>query len=93
MVEYKRKIIRTIVDKDLNVRERVVVKKENKNNNFRSYQYLNIGFYLVAPLLVGIFSGLYLDKRFNTKPFFLFLGLSIGVIGTFYNLYRLTKSN
>jgi len=93
MVEYKRKIIRTIIDKDLDITEQTVVKKENKNNNLGSYQYLNIGFYLIAPLLVGIFSGLYLDRRFNAKPFFLFLGLLLGVAGTFYNLYRLTKSN
>jgi F0F1-type ATP synthase assembly protein I len=91
MVEYKRKIRRTYIDKDLNLKETIEIKKEHHNKNLGSYQYLNIGFYLITPLLVGIFSGLYLDKRIGTHSIFITIGLLVGVIGTFYNLYRLTK--
>jgi len=93
MVEYKRKIIRTVIDKDHNLKERIEIKKVSKNKNLGSYQNFNIGFYLITPLLVGIFSGLYLDKRFGTKSFFVVIGLIFGALGTFYNLYRLTKHN
>ncbi|PIY72276.1 hypothetical protein COY87_01840 [Candidatus Roizmanbacteria bacterium CG_4_10_14_0_8_um_filter_33_9] len=91
MVKYKRKIIKTIIDKDLNLKERIELKKGIKKVKTGSYQYLNIGFYLITPLLIGIFSGLYLDNKFGKKPLFVLMGIVIGVLSTFYNLYRLTK--
>lgn len=91
MVEYKRKIIKTIIDKDLNLKSRTEIKKETKSNNFESFQYLNIGFYLVTPLLMGIFVGLFIDKKLGTNSHFVIIGLLIGIVGTFYNLFRLTK--
>lgn len=91
MVEYKRKIIKTIIDKDLNVKVRNEVKKEIKGNSLGSFQYVNIGFYLITPLLFGIFVGVFLDKKVGSGSLFVIIGLCIGIIGTFYNLYRLTK--
>lgn len=91
MVEYKRKIIRKTIDKDFNIKEGIEIKNGNKSRHTGSYQYINIGFYLITPLLAGVFCGLFLDNRFGTRPVFIIIGLLLGVVGTFYNLYRLTK--
>lgn len=95
MVEYikEKKIIFEITD-DLDVKEQVV-EKANKKTDKKAEElytkYLNIGFYLMAPLLFGVFFGLYLDSKFEVKPFFTMTGIGLGILCTFYNLWKLTK--
>lgn len=52
---------------------------------------LNIGYYLITPLLVGIFFGFWLDKVLGTKPIFFLLLFSLGVVSSFYNLFKIVK--
>lgn len=54
-------------------------------------KYTSIGYYLIAPLLIGVFFGLGLDRVFHTKPLFMLGFLVLGMIATFYNLYSLVK--
>lgn len=54
-------------------------------------KYLNIGFYLVTPLLVGVLGGAYADTRFQSKPIGVTIGIVIGAVSTFYNLFKLIK--
>lgn len=68
-------------------------KKENKNEKILLAKSLNIGYYLITPLLVGVFSGYWLDKVFRTKPMFLLLFFGLGVIGSFYNLWKTVQEN
>jgi len=62
--------------------------KELKKNNLKVANYLNIGYYLLTPIIIGIFIGKVIDNWLKTN-FFLFLMLILGVIGTFYNLYKI----
>ena len=67
-------------------------KRVIKNTQDLGYlKYLNIGFYLVTPLLVGVLVGAYADGRFHSKPIGVTLGIIIGAAGTFYNLFKLVK--
>ncbi len=50
--------------------------------------YGALGFQLVASLLVGVFGGQWLDKKFGTQPWLMMLGLFLGVGAGFYNLFR-----
>jgi ATP synthase protein I len=52
---------------------------------------LNIGYYLITPLLIGVFFGYWLDNIFKTRPLFLLMFFLIGTVGSFYNLWKLTK--
>lgn len=53
--------------------------------------YINIGYNLVVPLLLGVMIGLFLDAKLQTKPWFT-LCLIIGGAGlSIYNLYSLVK--
>lgn len=99
MVEYKKDKIEnrqffTVTD-DFDVKKCEAEEKkaeENKRKFDGLYEkYLNIGFYLITPLILGVFLGLYLDSRFAVKPFFTLSGIGLGIVCTFYNLWKLTK--
>lgn len=50
-----------------------------------------IGIHLVTCTFVGLLIGYYLDKWFNTKPWFLILFLIFGIAAGFKNMYIETK--
>jgi F0F1-type ATP synthase assembly protein I len=54
-------------------------------------EYFSLGFYLMTPLLLGVFIGFELDKRFNTKPTFVVVGIIGGTVGLVYNLWKLVR--
>jgi len=64
---------------------------KNKKNKFLLAKFINIGYYLIIPILVGIFLGISLDEIFHTQPFFLIVFLFFGVVSCFYNLARLIE--
>ncbi|MFH1827507.1 MAG: AtpZ/AtpI family protein [bacterium] len=70
--------------------------RDNKNYNqrrFLSVFSLNIGVYLITPLLLGVFLGYNIDKYLNKKPLFTMIFIIIGTLSSFYNLVKLTKEN
>lgn len=54
-------------------------------------RYVGIGFYLITPLLLGLFVGLWLDNYLNSKPVYTIIGICLGAILTFFNLIKSTK--
>jgi len=72
-------------------------KKEEKQKktptklDFSLANSFNIGYYLITPLLIGVFFGLLLDNFLKTKPVFTLTLLSFGMMGTLYNLWKLIK--
>lgn len=53
--------------------------------------YGAVGFQLVASILVGVFLGQWLDKRWHTTPWLMMTGLFLGVSAGFYNLFRIVN--
>ncbi|MBI3619873.1 AtpZ/AtpI family protein [Candidatus Roizmanbacteria bacterium] len=51
----------------------------------------DIGFYLLTPILAGVFLGLLADKWLRTKPVLTLAGIGLGTIACFYNLIRILK--
>ena len=49
-------------------------------------QLIVLGFELAAPVVVGLFAGYYLDRKFNSQPWLMMLGL---LAGFFYGLKTL----
>ena len=64
---------------------------KNKNLNFLSINSLNIGAYLITPILLGVFIGYNLDIYLNSKPIFILFFILLGTFSSFYNLFKLTK--
>jgi len=52
------------------------------------FQFLGLGFELAVPLLVGLFGGQWLDRRFGTAPWLLLAGVLAGAAAGFLNMYR-----
>lgn len=62
-----------------------------QKQSFVLAKYSNIGYYLIAPLLLGVFIGFWLDSYFNSKPVFVLVFLALGFVSTIYNLFRVIK--
>lgn len=67
------------------------VKSKESSNPILLAKSLNIGYYLITPLLIGVFFGYWLDNIFKTRPLFLLMFFLIGTVGSFYNLWKLVK--
>jgi F0F1-type ATP synthase assembly protein I len=52
------------------------------------FQFVGVGFELTVPLLVGLFGGQWLDRRFGTAPWLLLVGALLGGAAGMLNLYR-----
>ena len=50
--------------------------------------YMSLGFELAAPVMLLTYGGYWLDGRLGTLPWFLLLGLLLGMAAGFYNLFR-----
>ncbi len=70
---------------------KMLKQKKEELSKYLIAKSINMGYYLITPLLIGLFIGYWLDKVFNTKPFFLLLLLSVGVISSFYILWKIVK--
>jgi len=59
---------------------------QNKKVIKQGAQLIVLGFELAAPVVVGLFAGYFLDRRFNSQPWLMMLGL---LAGFFYGLKTL----
>ena len=50
---------------------------------------IGVGWYVAGAILLGVFAGLWLDDKFNTKPFFVVAGLILGIIVAGYSVYKM----
>lgn len=83
--------------KDLKLKSSVEKQKNTdsnmQNESFALAKYTSLGYYLLTPLLGGVFLGLLIDKYFNYSPCGVIGGIILGSIATFYNLYTITKES
>ena len=50
---------------------------------------VGVGFFIGTCLLLGVFGGLWLDNKFDTKPVFMMIGLFLGLIVAAYGVYQM----
>lgn len=77
---------------NLKTSEEVKRKKKSKKDGWDAVNF-GVGFYLLTPILLGLGVGLVLDRVLNTRPLFTLLFLVLGVISSFYNLWKLANKN
>lgn len=90
MVEYSRSHIRR-VNSSFAIEpfhQKKVVLKEDKSQLMDA---MNVGVYLVVPLLVGLGIGIILDTKLGTKPICIIFGLLMGSVGSFFNLIKIVR--
>jgi F0F1-type ATP synthase assembly protein I len=50
---------------------------------------IGAAFYIGLCIFLGVWGGLWLDNKFNTKPILLLVGLVIGLIVAFWGVYQM----
>ena len=90
MVEYSRSHIKKI-GSSFTIESFHQKKKVPVPEKFRLYDALDLGFYLVIPLLAGLAIGIVLDGKLGTKPFCIISGLLLGSVGSFFNLIKIVR--
>jgi len=67
-------------------------KKIKSGSKLPLVNIMNIGYYILTPLLVGVFLGISLDKYFRLKGVFVLVFIFLGTAAAFYNLYQIYKN-
>lgn len=84
----------SIIDKHGNKVEHEIEEETKAESSFATaMKYSNVGFYLITPLLGGLALGIFLDSFFKTKPLCTIFFLLLGVVMTFYNLFKIVNDN
>ena len=50
-----------------------------------------LGWYVALSIVVGVGGGVWLDKKLNTVPFFMLVGILVGSVVAFYGMYKMVK--
>jgi len=66
--------------------------KKETGKTFRELGYFaSLGMSVALSIFIGLFAGLWLDKKFDTEPVLLFVGLAFGIAAGFSNILRAGK--
>lgn len=83
-----------ILDKNLNIKKANNMSKKIETKNIKPLPLantLNIGYYLLTPILFGVFVGLMIDKWLKTNNLATIICIFIGLISSIYNLIKIVK--
>jgi len=89
-----KKVFKVASDYTIKEKEEILDNNKEKDKNKENIllaRYANAGFYIITPLLLGVFIGIYLDRLFNTKPIFVLTLIILGTVASFYNIFKLVK--
>jgi ATP synthase protein I len=65
---------------------------EGKKQLQLAARFATAGIELALAIVIGYFAGVWLDGRFETKPYLTYIGLLLGIIAGFRNLFMLARS-
>lgn len=54
----------------------------------RPWAYLSLGMELIAPILVGVLGGYWLDGKLGTRPWLVLTGALLGIAAGFIEFFR-----
>ena len=63
------------------------------NRLVAALRLIGVGWYVGGCIILGVLGGLWLDDKFNTRPFLVIGGLILGIIVAFYGVYRMILPN
>ncbi|WP_300459799.1 AtpZ/AtpI family protein [Desulfobacula sp.] len=66
--------------------------KKETGKTFRELGYFaSLGMSVALAIFIGLFVGVWLDKKFDTGPVLMFIGLAFGIAAGFSNIIRAGK--
>ncbi len=63
------------------------------SNKFSVVNYFNIGYYILTPIIIGVFSGLIIKQLFRQSDVLILIFIFIGMIASFYNIWKIYKDS
>jgi F0F1-type ATP synthase assembly protein I len=66
-------------------------RKKANDDKYRLIDAMDLGIYLIIPLLAGLGIGVVLDNRTGIKPVGIITGLLLGAVGSFFNLIKIVR--
>ena len=67
-------------------------RSDARNKSLSGNDFAGAGIQFAVTLVLFIFLGSWLDKRYGTSPLFILIGVLVGGGGSFYSLYRKVTS-
>ena len=64
------------------------MKKETGKNLRELGYFASLGISVALSIFIGLGLGLWLDKKFDTNPVLMFVGLALGIVAGFSNIIR-----
>ncbi len=68
------------------------MKPSNEGSPKMMAMAMRIGIQLVVATVVGVFLGYWLDEVFGSKPWLMIVGLLVGAVAGFRDVFRLLKN-
>ncbi len=69
--------------------------KKTDNNNFALFYALSVaiqlGFFIIIPIAISLFFGIWIDSFFKTKPIITLISIFFGIILTIYEVHNILK--
>ena len=62
---------------------------ENMSRWVAALRLVGVGFFIGGSILGGVAVGLWLDRRLNTEPILVIVGLLLGITIAFYGVYQM----
>ncbi len=63
---------------------------EDLKKNIKDLAFFSsIGMAMALSIVIGVVAGYYIDEKFGTRPWGLYIGLGLGIAAAFKNLYYL----
>ena len=56
-----------------------------------AFRLVGVGWYVGVCIVLGVFGGLWLDKKFNTEPILVIVGLILGIVVAFLGVYNMIR--
>ncbi|MBA4368959.1 MAG: F0F1 ATP synthase subunit [Desulfobacterium sp.] len=69
------------------------MKKETRLAIRELAYYSSLGFSVSFSIFIGLFAGVYLDRRFNISPWLTLIGLGLGIAAAFKNIALAVKKS
>jgi ATP synthase protein I len=69
------------------------MKKETRRAIVELAYYSSLGFSVALSIFIGLFAGVYLDRRFDTNPWLTLIGLGLGIVAGYRNIALALKKS
>jgi ATP synthase protein I len=73
------------------LKKEILMKKETGKTIRELGYFASLGMSVALSIFIGLGLGLWLDKKFDTNPVLMFVGLILGIVAGFSNIVRAGK--